>query len=617
MRPGRTSHRAESRRVRRGLPLLAAGAVLLSAGLARAEQTPAASTPEPAPATAALDPANLPGMYYPTGIEAPGAPESVFPILGVLKFIVLLAFAVAVFYVTDWAFLDTRFVGTSPGVWGGVVLAGGVAGLAAAIVVPMYYVGLPLGLVLFVGASMAYVQHRNALVTAPLRVLTPEHYGRIRRRLAGHKPFDEEMGPVSGVGRDIIFVGYDDLPKRLSAGSEEERRANREVERILHRAIVRNASAVGFVCRPHRTEVRLRISGEWVLGDDVEQPMAGYMTKTVKRLAGLDPDETRKPQEGRLRAIVAGQTFDLRAKTAGTVRGEQIAIRITDVAASRQRLEDLGLPEEHLMVLTEALGQRPGLVVLSGPKDSGLTTTIHACLRHFDRYTSNVIAFEPRVDTEIENVTHIPLDQEDGPVAAAEVRSRIRMEPDVVAFDSLYQAEVGQVLAEATREHSVIVGIRAADTRQALRRLGTLFGAREPLAERLQIVVNQRLVRLLCPKCKEAYRPNPDFLRKANLGTRRVDLLYRPPARTETEDGKTMVCPRCADNRYVGRTGLFEVMPVGYDIREMIAQGATLSDLLTHARKLGMRNLHEEGLDLVIDGRTSIDEVVRAIKQES
>jgi len=621
MRHGRTSAdgrtpgrhpRCGPRRVRGGWVLLALVAVLLAAGSVWAEQGSG-----PLPAAASLDAADLPGTYYPTGIEPPEAPSSVLGVLGILKVIMLLAFAVAVFYVTNWTFLDTRFVATSPGIWGGVVLAGGVAGLAAAILIPLYYVGLPLGLILFGGASMAYVQHRNALVTPPLRVLTPEHYGRIRRRLAGHKPFEDQIGPVSGVGRDIIFVGYDDLPKRLSAASDQQHRANQEVERILHQAIVRSASAVGFVCRPQKTEVRLRIGGQWARAGDVEEPIAEYLTKAIKRLAGLDPDETRKPQEGRLRAIVAGQTFDLRVKTAGTVRGEQIVLRITDLAAGRQRIEDLGLPEKHLMVLAEALNQRPGLVLLSGPKDAGLTTTIHACLRHFDRYTNNVIVFEPRVDLEIENVTHIPIDQQDGPVAAAEVRSRIRMEPDVVAFDSLYQPEVGQVLAEAARRHTLIVGLRAADTRQALRRLGTFFGAREPLAEHLQVVVNQRLVRLLCPECKEAYRPNPDFIRKANLGNRRVDLLYRPPARTETEDGKTIVCPRCADQRYVGRTGLFEVMPIGHEARAMIAQGATLSDLVTHARRLGMRNLQEEGLDLVIDGRTGIDEVVRAIKRES
>ncbi|HUU10744.1 MAG TPA: ATPase, T2SS/T4P/T4SS family [Phycisphaerae bacterium] len=556
-------------------------------------------------------------LYYPTGIEPPTLLEAVLPTAVIVKFALLLALAVAVFYVANWAFMDTRFVNTSRGVWGAVVLAGGVAGLASATLVPIFYLGLPLGLVLFAGASVAYAQHRNSLVTAPLRVLTKAHLVRLRSRLSGHKPFKEELGPVTGVGRDIIFIGYDDLPKRLSAETDEQRRGNREVERVLYDAVVRRASAVGLTARPQKGDLRFRIDGQMVSGGDVEPSVAEHFTQAVKRLANLDPNETRKPQEGRLRAVVAGQTFDLRVQTAGNVRGEQVAIRITDVAASRRRLEDLGLSDDQLTALAAALGKRPGLVLLSSPRDSGLTTTIHACLRHFDRYVNNVMVFEGNVEVEIENVQHIAINQEDGPVAAAEVRSRVRMEPDVVAIDALYQAEVAQVVAAAANEHTVVVGIRAADASQALARVGALFGSRETLAERLQIIVNQRLVRLLCPECKEAYRPNPEFLRKANLGSRRVDILYRPPSRTGPEDGKAAVCPRCGNSRYVARAGLFELMPIDDEARAMIARGAALADLRTYARKLGMRNLQEEGLRLVIEGRTCIEEVLRAIKQES
>ncbi|MBE3070845.1 MAG: Flp pilus assembly complex ATPase component TadA, partial [Planctomycetes bacterium] len=333
-----------------------------------------------------------------------------------------------------------------------------------------------------------------------------------------------------------------------------------------------------------------------------------------KHLAGLDPREVRRPQEGRLRAVVAGQTFDLRIKTAGTVRGEQVAVRIIDLASGQRRLDELGLPGDALAALKAALGRRPGLVLLSSPKDSGLTTTLHACLRHFDRYVDNVLVFEPHVDLEIENVTHVPLDQEDGPVAVAEVRSRIRMEPDVVAFDSLYQTDVARMLGEAAREHTVIIALRAGDTTQALTRLGSLVGSSDVLAASLQAVVNQRLVRLLCPECREAYRPNPEFIRKANLGSQQVDVLHRPPTRTIVEGGQVVVCPRCHNDRYVGRTGIFELMPIDDEARDLIARGASVTDLRTYARKMGMRNLQEEGLAQVIAGTTSIEEVLRTIR---
>jgi len=551
------------------------------------------------------------------GFERPALEHPRLQAVGIFPVVLLALFAALVFYVCNWTFLDTRMVNTDRALWGGLVLAGGAVGLAAAVLVPLLLLGLPLGLVLFGGAAAAYAVHRNALVTPPLRVLTGAHLARLTKRRGGRRAAEGDEGPVTGAGRDILFMGLDDLPIRLEGDSQVQRQANREVERILYEAVVRRASTLGVLVRPQKAEVRMRVSGEMVPGGDVERPASEHLAASFKRLAGVDPNETRRPQEGRLRAVVAGQAIELRIKTAGTVRGEQVAVRLVDAAASQMRLEDLGLPEESLESLQQALAARPGLVILSSPKDSGLTTTLHACLRHIDRYINNVVLFGQHADVEVENVQHVVVNQEDGPVASAEVRSRVRMEPDVIAFDSLYGAEIAQVLSQEARDRTVILGIRAADTSQALTRVAALFGSAAPLAERLQIVVNQRVVRLLCPDCREAYRPNPEFLRKANLGSRRIDVLFRPPTASDLEQRRDSVCPRCRNDRYVGRKGLFEVMAVDAEARAMIGRGATVADLRTYARKMGMRNLQEEGLQLVIDGDTSIEEVQRAIQQET
>ena len=545
-------------------------------------------------------------------LEAPKAWSVSLP-----KVVLVLALAAVVFCGIRWALVDIRMVRTDPGPWGGLMVAGGLAALAAAVLVPLFYIGLPLGAILFAGATANYAMHRNRLVTPALTVLTAAHWVRLKRRLRGREVLEQETGPVTGAGRNIIFMGLDDLPIRIELASGAEHQARAEVEQVLCEGILRRASLVGLLVRPQKVEVRFRVGGVMVSGGDLSPPASNRVAGIVKRLAGLEERESRKPQEGRMRAVVGGQSFDLRIRSAGTVRGEQIVVRIIDVAASRRCLEDLGLDEPYLKALAEALGVRPGLVVLSSPKDSGLTTTLHACLRHFDRYTNNVVIFEPRIDLEVENVQHVAISQEDGPVAVAEVRKQLRMEPDVVAFDVLYLAEAAQALVEAAKERTVLIGLRAADTTQALKRLAALVGSVGPVAEPLQMVVNQRLVRLLCPDCREAYRPNPEFLRKANLGSQRVEMLHRPPTRVVTKDGQVVVCPRCRNGRYVGRTAMFELMPADEEAREMIRRGATVSDLRVHARKLGMRNLQEEGLRLVISGRTSIDEVLRAIKQET
>ena len=550
--------------------------------------------------------------YYPTGFPPPGLAEPGVPVMGIVRVVLLAAFAAGVFYVTNWVFTDTRFVGTDRALWSGEALGVGLVSLAVACLVPWLYVGLPLGVALFGGATVVYVVHRNARVTAPLRVLGRAHLSRL---VGGVGSGEAGAGSASAAQPDVTFLGYDDIPRVPEADSFEQRRAALEVARVVREAIDREAAALGVIARPRKGEVRYRVGGEMVAGNELDPALAAEVIRTIKRLTDLDPAETRRPQESRIQAVADGRTYDLRVKTAGTVRGEQAAVRIRDQATTRLRLDDLGMTDDQLLTLKDALDARPGVVLLSGPKHSGLTTTLHACLRHFDRYVHNVVALEPRVDLEVENVDHVPLDQEDGPVAASVVRQRLHMEPDVVAIDALHDADVARALFGGDARPALVIGLRGGDATQALSRLIQLLGTAEPIAPTLQVVVNQRLVRLLCPACKEAYRPNPEFLRKANLAAEAVDTLYRPPSRTEVSKGHVAVCPECRNHRYVGRTGLFELMPIDDAARDLLARRA-LTALRTHCRKLGMRNLQEEGLRLILNGQTSVEEVLRAIKMD-
>ena len=566
------------------------------------------------PAVVALGAALASSSASAAAVEMPTLAAPALRSVGIVELALVALFAAAVFYVANWTFFDVRCVRTNEQLWSAVVLGGALAGLAAALAVPWFALGLALGVILFGGAAMAYVVNRNALVVPGLTVVSGAHLARLRRRLGGRGAEREDRGPVAAEGREILFMGLDDLPMRVPAETRAEQEAAKEVERIFFDAIVQHASVVGLLVRPQKVQVRLRVEGKVVEGGDVDGLLAPLVSAAIKRLAGLDPAETRKPQEARLRAVVASQAFELRLKTQGSVKGEQLAARIIDLVASRMTLQDLGLSEPQIAMLSEALAKRPGIVLVSAPKNSGLSTTLHACLRHFDRYMNTVVAFEPHVDLEVENVQHVALAQEDEAAAAALVRKTLARGAEVVAVDSLSSPQVARALAESAGERTVLVCLRAADAGQALARLAALFGP-APLAQGLQMVVNQRLVRDLCPECKEAYRPNPEFLRKANLATQAVETLYRPPKTVAFEKGKPVLCPRCNNSRYVGRTGLFELIALDDEARAMIGRGADAADIRAHARKAGMKNLQEKGLALVIAGRTSIEEVLRAVKQ--
>jgi len=566
--------------------------------------------------------------YYPTGVAPPEVARPGMPILGLVRVAGALALAAGVFYVANWVFTDTRFVDTDRVLWSAEVLGAGLASLAVALLVPPFYLGLPLGAAMFAGAALGYVVHRNGRVPPPLRVLSRAHLVRLRERGTlsrslrlrpspggGNFPRPKVGAPGREAASGIAFLGYDDMPRQPETTTFEQQQAWEAWTRMVREAIDRGASALGLLVRPQKAEVRLQVGGEILADSRLAPALAAEVLRTIKRLADLDLEETRQPQEARLQAVADGRTWDLRIKTAGTVRGEQAAVRIRDQAATRLRLEALGLTDEQVRALKEALDARPGVVLVSGPRHAGLTTTLHACLRHFDRYVNNVVALESSLDLQVEGVEHVPLDQQDGPVAASAVRARLLGEPDVVAVDALHDADVARTLVEGGAGLTLLVGLRAGDTMQALTRLVDLLGGAETIAQRLRAVVTQRLVRLLCPDCKEAYRPNPEFLRKANLPVEANQLLYRPPARLEVADGKEVVCPRCRNRRYVGRTGLFELMPLDAEARALVARSA-LAEVRTYCRKRGMRNLQEEGLRLVLDGRTSVEEVLRAIKTD-
>ncbi|MDK1031707.1 MAG: hypothetical protein QGD94_06855, partial [Planctomycetia bacterium] len=237
--------------------------------------------------------------------------------------------------------------------------------------------------------------------------------------------------------------------------------------------------------------------------------------------------------------------------------------------------------------------------------------------RHYDRYVKTVVSLEPEVNIEVSNVQDIemPAQSSEGGEAAEQLALVLRGDPHVVAIDSLANEAVAKVVLDAAREHLMIVGLQALDVGQALSQFIGMVQDRKAVARVVRLVVNLRLARKICEQCREPYRPRPEFLRKANLTKQSVDLLYRVPAQREERRGKVVVCPGCRNEGFVGRVGFFEVMPVDVDARELLASGSSMSELRVHARKSGRWSLQEAGLQRVIEGVTSVDEVLRVMQK--
>jgi type II secretory ATPase GspE/PulE/Tfp pilus assembly ATPase PilB-like protein len=289
--------------------------------------------------------------------------------------------------------------------------------------------------------------------------------------------------------------------------------------------------------------------------------------------------------------------------------GEKLVMRILDNASSVGRLEEVGMRSKMVQSVRDVVTQPHGMFLCCGPTGSGKSTTLYACLREIDRYQKNIITVEDPVEYHLDNVTQIEINTKGGQTFAGSLRSILRQDPDVIMIGEVRDQETATIACQAaTTGHMVFSTVHANDTITAVFRLLDLGVEPFMLSSAISAILGQRLVRLLCETCKEPYKPKPEFLKKAGLPADKVDVFYRPPKEPE------QVCPTCGGTGYMGRTGIFELLVINDEMREMIRANPSANAIKAEARKLGMIYLQEDGLRQVIQGRTSIEELLRVVK---
>jgi type II secretory ATPase GspE/PulE/Tfp pilus assembly ATPase PilB-like protein len=262
------------------------------------------------------------------------------------------------------------------------------------------------------------------------------------------------------------------------------------------------------------------------------------------------------------------------------------------------------------------------MLIVCGPTGAGKSTTLYACLNEIDRYQKNVITIENPVECQVANVTQIEVNPKAGKTFASELRSILRQDPDVILIGEIRDAETAEIACQAAQTgHMVFTTVHANDTVTALVRLIDLGVQPFTISSAVSAVLGQRLVRVLCPHCKVRYKPNAEMLRKANLPADKIKYFYRPPDAAEAGDGEDegdgegpKRCPDCGGTGYHGRTGVFELLVVTDRIRELIRDNPNPSVIKQEAVKNGMKYLQEDGLRQVIEGKTSIQELLRVCK---
>jgi type IV pilus assembly protein PilB len=373
------------------------------------------------------------------------------------------------------------------------------------------------------------------------------------------------------------------------------------VHSIVGQAVEQGASDIHFEPEGSEMRVRFRVDGVLASSATVPRRMVRGVVSRIKIMADLDISERRLPQDGRVGLTIEGRKVDVRVVTLPSVHGESVVLRILDKDSVVMEMGKLGMSEEEEKRYEHGFTQAYGAVLATGPTGSGKSTTLYAALQQINTTDKNIITIEDPVEYQVEGITQVQVNPKAGLTFATGLRSMMRADPDVIMVGEIRDAETATIAVEAALTgHLVLSTLHTNDAATAITRL--LEMGIEPflVASAVDCVVAQRLARTLCTTCKKRILIPADRLDEAGFKVQYDLEAYEPAG-----------CGRCGNSGYKGRTGLYEVMTVSGEIRDLILDRAPADKIVQVAVQQGMRRLRDDGLEKVRQGRTSIAEIAR------
>jgi len=388
----------------------------------------------------------------------------------------------------------------------------------------------------------------------------------------------------------------------------DEQRLRREAEEgpiiklvnlILTEAVQQGASDIHLEPRERDLKVRYRIDGVLQEAYDPPKNVQLAITSRIKILAGLNIAERRLPQDGRFTMTIDRSDVDFRVSTLPTAHGESVVLRVLDDSRVMLQLDELGFSPASLSQLKSLLARPHGMLFVTGPTGSGKTTTLYAALRLLNTGEKNLTTVEDPIEYQLEGVRQVQVNPKIGLTFATGLRAILRQDPDIIMVGEIRDLETAQIAVQsALTGHLVLSTLHTNDAASTLIRLEDMGVETYLVAAAAEGVVAQRLVRKLCPKCKEGYQPG-EGLRKT-LGLPGAPTLYRAKG-----------CKDCRYTGYRGRVGIYEILILDDDIRELILRRASPAEIRRAAQPKGMKTLREDGLEKAVQGITSVEEVMR------
>ena len=407
---------------------------------------------------------------------------------------------------------------------------------------------------------------------------------------------------------DLDMVAHELEEPQDLLDSSNEAPIIRLVNSLLFRAAKERASDIHIEPQEKDIGVRFRVDG--VLQEVIRPPkrFQNSIASRVKIMGGLNIAEKRLPQDGRIRVKLAGRDIDIRLSTTPTVFGERIVMRLLDKSSVLLDLAEIGMDKGQLAAMESLIHKANGIVLVTGPTGSGKTTTLYAALSKINRPDLNIMTIEDPVEYQLKGISQTPVSPKIDLTFANGLRSFLRQDPDVIMVGEIRDRETAEIAIQASLTgHLVFSTVHTNDAAGAITRLIDMGVEAYLVGSSLIGVLAQRLVRVLCKECREAYLPTPEELKEIGLAAdkQKPRMIYRPKG-----------CEVCNGTGYRGRTGIYEIMLVDDAIRELSVKKVDSGSIKRAAVQKGMRTLMEDGASKVLRGITSVAEVLSVTQED-
>jgi type IV pilus assembly protein PilB len=401
--------------------------------------------------------------------------------------------------------------------------------------------------------------------------------------------------------QDFEIVEEMDEDLGVAEAQSEDAPVVKLVNSLISDAVNKGASDIHIESFEKSLRVRFRIDG--VLHEMMSPPlkMKGAIISRLKIMAELDIAEKRIPQDGRIKIRIGSKKIDLRVSTLPTIFGEKVVMRILDKSNLEIDLTKLGFQPEELSKLLKAIEAPYGMVLVTGPTGSGKTTTLYSALNRINIPSQNIMTAEDPVEYNLEGINQVNVHEEIGLTFASSLKAFLRQDPNIIMVGEVRDLETASIAVKAALTgHLVLSTVHTNDAPSTINRLIDMGIEPFLVASSTNLILAQRLVRRLCSSCKEEKLIHPEAMRELNITDEDPFLIHEAKG-----------CQKCSNTGYKGRVGLYEVMPVSEEIREMILNRCSSSEIKIQAVNEGMLTLRADGILKLKGGVTSLEEVLR------